>query len=359
MTHKIAIGAGHGGNGITPGKRTPDGEYEWTFNDKVVRSAIRHLEAYGFKVLRLDDENGKVDVPLRERTDKANKFGADVLVSVHHNAYTGKWGGHTGTETFIYEGLSDSSEAHRLAQIVQERLVGAYKLKDRGVKKANFHMVRESNMPAILTEGGYMDSTIDIKCMRDNAVLENVGQAIADGVAKYLGVESKGTVSAPETQVKAETVTKPSKPSKPQGDTYKGGSIVDYLNHSGQDASPSNRRKLAREYGVKGYDLSASKNLELLNALRKGKPKATSSNLPNAIYEAEKPYPRGAGVTAVQKATSSVYFYPDKGAKNNGIDGVYGPKTADAVRRFQSVHGLKPDGVYGPKTRAALIKAMK
>ncbi|MEY8750762.1 peptidoglycan-binding domain-containing protein [Alkalicoccobacillus gibsonii] len=45
---------------------------------------------------------------------------------------------------------------------------------------------------------------------------------------------------------------------------------------------------------------------------------------------------------------SVVYFYPDKGAKNNGIDGVYGPKTEDAVRRFQEVHGLADDGVYSP-----------
>ncbi|HEB7549577.1 TPA: peptidoglycan-binding protein, partial [Campylobacter coli] len=49
-----------------------------------------------------------------------------------------------------------------------------------------------------------------------------------------------------------------------------------------------------------------------------------------------------------------LYFYPDKGAKNHGVDGVYGPKTANAVKRFQSVSGLTADGIYGPKTKAKM-----
>ncbi|WP_200411367.1 peptidoglycan recognition protein family protein [Virgibacillus salexigens] len=86
--------------------------------------------------------------------------------------------------------------------------------------------------------------------------------------------------------------------------------------------------------------------------------KPKSSGLPNAVYKAAKPYPRGSGVKAVQKALASVYFYPNKGAKNKGIDGVYGPNTADAVQRFQSMHGLAQDGIYGPDTKKALEKAM-
>lgn len=76
--------------------------------------------------------------------------------------------------------------------------------------------------------------------------------------------------------------------------------------------------------------------------------------LPNAVYRANKPYPSGSGVKAVQEALASIYFYPDKSAKNNGIDGVYGPNTADAVKRFQSVYGLVVDGVYGPSTKVIL-----
>lgn len=89
------------------------------------------------------------------------------------------------------------------------------------------------------------------------------------------------------------------------------------------------------------------------------KPTPNKSNLPNATYYVKSPQFNGSGVRAVQEALASVYFYPEKGAKNNGIDGYYGPKTADAVRRFQSMHGLVADGSYGPKTKAALEKAIK
>lgn len=70
---------------------------------------------------------------------------------------------------------------------------------------------------------------------------------------------------------------KPEKPTpapKPKPSEYTGGSIVDYLKSIGESSSTANRRKLAKEYGVKGYDLSAKKNTELLNKMRKGKPAA-------------------------------------------------------------------------------------
>ncbi|MGE0912411.1 peptidoglycan-binding domain-containing protein, partial [Bacillus atrophaeus] len=55
----------------------------------------------------------------------------------------------------------------------------------------------------------------------------------------------------------------------------------------------------------------------------------------------------------------ALYFYPDKSAKNFGIDGYYGAKTANAVKRFQSMHGLTADGIYGPKTKAKLEALLK
>lgn len=196
---KIAIGAGHGL--YTPGKRTPDDEREWSFNNVAVKSAIRHLEADGHKVIRLDDPTGKTDVPLSTRTNKANAAKADILISYHHNAFLGKWGGHTGTETYIYTDASANSL--KLAEAVHPEVVKAYGLSNRGIKRANFHMVRESNMPAILIEGGYMDSSIDIKKMRNNDVLEAAGEAIADGVAAYYGKKCKS--SAPKQKTKSTT----------------------------------------------------------------------------------------------------------------------------------------------------------
>ncbi|MEK5008597.1 M15 family metallopeptidase [Bacillus sp. FSL K6-3312] len=81
--------------------------------------------------------------------------------------------------------------------------------------------------------------------------------------------------------------------------------------------------------------------------------------LPSGILKITKPLTKGPQVTAVQKALSSLYFYPDKGAKNNGIDGYYGSKTANAVKRFQLMNGLAADGIYGPKTKNKIERLLK
>src|SRR5690606_34194235 len=195
---KIAIDAGHGGSGSTPGKRTPDGEYEWNFNNKVVKAAIKYLNEYkDVEILRLDDPTGKTDVPLKTRTDKANKWGADIIISYHHNALAGKWGTHGGTEVFTY--IGEWPDAERLAKLTLERLLKAYGLRNRGLKKANFHMLRESKMPAILVEGGFMDSTIDIKKMRDDKVLDAAGKAVAEGAVDYFGLKKKESKPSTDT----------------------------------------------------------------------------------------------------------------------------------------------------------------
>lgn len=81
--------------------------------------------------------------------------------------------------------------------------------------------------------------------------------------------------------------------------------------------------------------------------------------MPSGIYKVTSPMRKGDDVRQIQKALAALYFYPDKGAKNNGIDGVYGPKTANAVKRFQSVNGLTADSIYGPKTKAKIEAKLK
>ncbi|SOC05740.1 N-acetylmuramoyl-L-alanine amidase [Ureibacillus xyleni] len=182
---KIGYDAGHGMN--TPGKRTPDGEREWSFNHQVVRAFEDELSQYrGVELRRFDDPTGKRDVPLLERTNGANQWGADYYLSFHHNALGSKWGSHTGVETFIYSSPKPGSLA--LANAVHPAVVLAYGLRNRGIKRANLHIVRETTMPAVLIEGGFMDSTIDIKKLRDKQVLESAGRGIAQALAKYIGL---------------------------------------------------------------------------------------------------------------------------------------------------------------------------
>ncbi|WP_172369110.1 N-acetylmuramoyl-L-alanine amidase [Sporosarcina jiandibaonis] len=185
---KIAIDAGHGFN--TPGKRAPSGEREWSFNNEVALSSIAKLNAYqNVQLLRLDDPTGMTDVPLKTRTDRANAWKADVLISIHHNAYLGKWGPHGGIETYTLPGASKQSRD--IAALVHPLVVKAMGLRDRGNKTLNLHMLRESKMPAILVEGGFMDSITDINVLLDKQKLKKQGAAIAQGLADYFNLRPK------------------------------------------------------------------------------------------------------------------------------------------------------------------------
>ncbi|ARW39065.1 N-acetylmuramoyl-L-alanine amidase [Bacillus amyloliquefaciens] len=89
------------------------------------------------------------------------------------------------------------------------------------------------------------------------------------------------------------------------------------------------------------------------------KGKKSSYTLPSGVFKVTSPLTKGTAVKQIQTALAALYYYPDKGAKNNGIDGYYGPKTANAVKRFQSMYGLTADGIYGPKTKAKLEELVK
>lgn len=201
---KVGYCAGHAGFAITPGKRTPDGEYEWDFNNRVARAFASELSLYsGVASKRFDEPTGKRDVPLKERTDGANSWGADYYISFHHNANTSKWGNWTGVETFVY--LNNlNTKSGELAKAIHPVVVKAYGLRDRGIKEKNLHIVRETNMPAILIEGGFMDSTIDIKKLRDDKVLENAGREIARAFANYLGLKKNVAIKKEEPKVSQE-----------------------------------------------------------------------------------------------------------------------------------------------------------
>jgi N-acetylmuramoyl-L-alanine amidase len=204
---KIAIDAGHGFD--TPGKRSPDGEREWSFNNKVAQYAIAKLQTYkDVEILRVDDPTGKTDVPLTKRTDLANKWNADVYASIHHNALNGKWGMHSGIETYTSDNPNASLQSKEIANIVHPRVVMAMGISDRGMKQANFHVLRESAMPAILTEGGFLDSKVDIIKLRDEGYLKAQGEAIADGLAAYFKLKPKNELEDKEPSIAKITTEK-------------------------------------------------------------------------------------------------------------------------------------------------------
>lgn len=187
---KIVIDAGHGID--TPGKRTPAGEREWTFNDKVACAVIDNLNLYkGVEILRVDDVTGKRDIPLKARTNLANGWNSDVYLSIHHNAFNNVWGNHGGIESYTMDHPQANPESVQIAKLIHPKIVKTMGLRDRGIKRANFHVLRETTMPAVLTEGGFMDSLTDIKILRNDQKLKAQGMAIAEGLAKHFKLALK------------------------------------------------------------------------------------------------------------------------------------------------------------------------
>lgn len=203
---KIVIDAGHGPE--TPGKRSPDGALrEYQFNSAVARYvADKLLHGYeGIEILMTHSDER--DVPLRERTDRANAWKADVFVSIHANAAGDgvSWHSAQGIETYVY--TSRPSDAVALANAVQRQLVKATGRPDRGVKSANFHVLRETRMTAILVECGFMTHRQECELLKSEAYRQTCAAAIAAGIAEVYGLRRK----------KAESSTSPSDHPKVSG----------------------------------------------------------------------------------------------------------------------------------------------
>ncbi|MDX8367799.1 N-acetylmuramoyl-L-alanine amidase [Cytobacillus sp. IB215665] len=197
---KILLDAGHGFH--TPGKRVPDGTMrEWQFNSKVCEYAKQFLAEYeNVKVLISHDPTGQSDVPLQKRTDIANEWGADVLVSVHANAAGNGWHSGEGVETYVDS--SKPKDAYDLAVAVQNQLLRETGRRNRGVKTADYHMLRESNMTAILPECGFMTNKEEAQLLKSDSYRRKCAQAIVNGIVEHYKL--KKIVIKPVTEVPSE-----------------------------------------------------------------------------------------------------------------------------------------------------------
>ena len=190
---KIAIDAGHGL--YTSGKRClkkldPNETREWTLNSRIATQVVDHLERCGAECIRLDDPTGKTDVPLATRTSKANAEKADYCVSIHHNAgINGGSGG--GPVVFVYSG-SHSAKSDQLQKNVYDGLiaaVGKFGNRANPLAGSNLWMCRKTNMPAILVEVGFMDSTVDTPLILDADWAARAAEGIAKGICKTAGIQ--------------------------------------------------------------------------------------------------------------------------------------------------------------------------
>lgn len=189
---KLALDAGHGMD--TQGRRIPETldpeeHREWWLNDRVCRHIARAAAEYeGFQVFRVDDVSGLEDVPMEERCRRANSWGADLYYSAHHNAGVG---GGTGGGVVAYS-LNEGTRGAMWRDELYGAIVGETGLVgNRASPKAtaNFYVLRNTAMPAVLMEHGFMDSAADVPVILSEEYAKSVGRAVADYIARRQGLE--------------------------------------------------------------------------------------------------------------------------------------------------------------------------
>lgn len=191
---KISHAAGHAL--VTPGKQSPDGYKEWKFTSEIVKLVMMELESYeGVSQKRIDDPTGASDVSLNKRCELINTWGANVHIDYHLNAYGSRWNHAGGTETYIY--TTRPKEASALAEKIQTNLVRSLGFPNRGVKSANFQMVRETKMTALIIEFAFMTNQHEAMKMRTAEYQKKAARAVVEGLAAHYGLKKKPTIPSP------------------------------------------------------------------------------------------------------------------------------------------------------------------
>lgn len=185
----IIIDPGHGGDDFgTHSLGTP--QYHEKYLNLSTAFLVRNfLRQFGYQVImtRIDD----TFIALDERAEFANSQSPRLFVSIHYNSAPSTDA--EGIEVFYYATDDDVMRAARskvLAQCVHNRSIQNTKAKSRGVKHGNFAVIRKTNMPAILIEGGFLTNAKEMEKIKDAAYMKSLALAIAQGIQDYLAKDS-------------------------------------------------------------------------------------------------------------------------------------------------------------------------
>jgi len=289
--------------------------------------AVRdRLQAQGQRVIMTRSTD--VFIPLSERANISNRNNADLFVSIHRNAFTNTTA--NGYETWVR--TNPRAADLRAAQLVHDRIVAAGVQSNRGIKHGNFTVLTRTNAPAMLLELGFITNA------RDNQLFDQNFNAYADAITRGI-LEAVGSTQPPVPPVP------PVPPQPPSGDPviaevqrtlnqrYNAGLAVDGI------CGPLTRRGLTRGLQTE-LNQSFGRNLVVDGVFGP----LTRAAVVNVHFGA-----RGNLVWIMQAALHCRGFGP------GSIDGIYGPRTDNALRSFQRNRGLTVDGIAGPNTFQALL----
>jgi N-acetylmuramoyl-L-alanine amidase len=172
----VLIDPGHGGK--DPGALGLGGLREKDIILPISKRIAQVLQQNGVQVVMTRDSDYFVTLP--GRVQLAERANADVFVSIHANAVGPGRSDVSGLETYYYDsGLG-------LARTVHNSILQGVNVRDRGVRRARFFVLRKSSMPSILVETGYLTGRDDNAKLRSSAYRNQMADAIARGILQYL-----------------------------------------------------------------------------------------------------------------------------------------------------------------------------
>ncbi|MDG0875355.1 N-acetylmuramoyl-L-alanine amidase family protein [Paenibacillus thiaminolyticus] len=177
--YTVVIDAGHGDH--DSGAVSVNKRYEKDFNLSLalkVGEILGQDDRFNTVLSREDD----TFLELSERAQLANSLNADLFVSIHANSVDNK-PSVSGTETYYWR-----SESKSFAETMHKHLMEGTQFKDRGVRQANHHVTRETKMPAILLEVGFLTNAAEEAQLFDEQFQQRVADNIVKGILDYLGL---------------------------------------------------------------------------------------------------------------------------------------------------------------------------
>ncbi|MBB5149073.1 MULTISPECIES: N-acetylmuramoyl-L-alanine amidase [Ureibacillus] len=175
----IIIDAGHGGK--DPGAAS-NGAVEKEITLKVATVVKNRLEADGAKVIMT--RTGDTYPTLEDRVKIALNNYAEVFVSIHVNSASNESA--KGTETYYsVAGNVNIEEDETLAKAINDQIVKNADMKDRGVKKQDYYVIRNMILPSVLVELGFITNPEDRAKLTDHEYVEIFGDSIYKGIVEY------------------------------------------------------------------------------------------------------------------------------------------------------------------------------